>query len=408
MDFDPDHASPQFLIDTLGETPPEVIYLCFDGDDRVFQCLLDLTRAMTASRLRRTHIKVRLAAKPALARRWRSITGAAGSLLNIDFFGDTEHCYHPDEVLREAADETARAIHQTYAATFGGASDASRRPWESLPEPFRDANRQQADSLCIKLAVLGCVAVDGDTATTPPPVFTPDGDDLEQLSQAEHQRWSSERMSKGWRFGQQRDDARRLHPSLIPYAQLSELEQEKDRNAVRNLFRTGQTGGQRFVRRQFLCILTAAGETLDGLSTFIAQRHDPRRPMVLITSLLSSAEQQAAAIAITDYDAVIERVVPDCSQAATARGETPRDEFRNACLRALDTIAEWPVGQPELLQRVEQILYLPVAASSPVLPDADGYFHADVVAQMREALSRTPNCVCWSPHPEPSHENENH
>jgi ryanodine receptor 2 len=62
-----------------------------------------------------------------------------------------------------------------------------------------------------------------------PPQLTPL---LERLAENAHDAWARQRMSEGWRYGPARDDARREHPGLVPYAELSEAEKEYDRIAV--------------------------------------------------------------------------------------------------------------------------------------------------------------------------------
>jgi RyR domain len=54
----------------------------------------------------------------------------------------------------------------------------------------------------------------------------------EQLSRNAHEVWAQQRMAEGWRWGPQRDDARLLHPSLVPYEQLPESEKEYDRGTA--------------------------------------------------------------------------------------------------------------------------------------------------------------------------------
>jgi ryanodine receptor 2 len=54
----------------------------------------------------------------------------------------------------------------------------------------------------------------------------------EQLSENAHDIWSRQRLSDGWRYGPERNDAKKEHPSLIPYGDLSEQEKQYDRNAV--------------------------------------------------------------------------------------------------------------------------------------------------------------------------------
>ena len=51
----------------------------------------------------------------------------------------------------------------------------------------------------------------------------------ERLARNAHEVWAAERMAAGWRLGPERNDARKEHPSLIPYDELSEAEKDYDR-----------------------------------------------------------------------------------------------------------------------------------------------------------------------------------
>ena len=52
----------------------------------------------------------------------------------------------------------------------------------------------------------------------------------ELIAKNTHEVWSQGRIKEGWRYGEKRDDARKLHPCLIPYEELPESEKEYDRN----------------------------------------------------------------------------------------------------------------------------------------------------------------------------------
>ena len=52
------------------------------------------------------------------------------------------------------------------------------------------------------------------------------------LAENAHEVWASARSSEGWRYGSQRDEERKLHPSLVHYAQLPESEREYDQILV--------------------------------------------------------------------------------------------------------------------------------------------------------------------------------
>lgn len=55
---------------------------------------------------------------------------------------------------------------------------------------------------------------------------------LEQLAENTHETWAAQRIKEGWRFGPKRDDGKKEHPGLVPYAQLSESEKEYDRKTA--------------------------------------------------------------------------------------------------------------------------------------------------------------------------------
>ncbi len=54
----------------------------------------------------------------------------------------------------------------------------------------------------------------------------------ERLAENSHDLWARQRLGQGWSFGPQRDDAKKLHPCLVPYDQLPESEKEYDRIAA--------------------------------------------------------------------------------------------------------------------------------------------------------------------------------
>lgn len=47
-----------------------------------------------------------------------------------------------------------------------------------------------------------------------------------------HEEWAKRRIDDGWRYGPFRDEEQKLHPSLIPYVDLPEVEKEYDRITV--------------------------------------------------------------------------------------------------------------------------------------------------------------------------------
>lgn len=54
----------------------------------------------------------------------------------------------------------------------------------------------------------------------------------EKIAENVHDVWAAGRIADGWTYGEQRDDAQKKHPCLVPYDQLSESEKEYDRNTA--------------------------------------------------------------------------------------------------------------------------------------------------------------------------------
>jgi hypothetical protein len=54
----------------------------------------------------------------------------------------------------------------------------------------------------------------------------------EQLARNAHDLWARLRIEQGWRWGPERSDARKEHPSLVPYALLPESEKQADRDTA--------------------------------------------------------------------------------------------------------------------------------------------------------------------------------
>ena len=92
---------------------------------------------------------------------------------------------------------------------------------------------------------------------TPTPIFT-EGVSLpqelcalvEQLAENNHDHWARQRIAAGWTQGRQRDDARKTHPDLVPYADLPESEKDYDRASVVETLKVILTLGYEIVSKR--------------------------------------------------------------------------------------------------------------------------------------------------------------
>lgn len=60
----------------------------------------------------------------------------------------------------------------------------------------------------------------------------------ELLARNTHENWARQRIEDGWKYGPRRDDARKEHPNLVPYEELSEGDRDYDRRTAVQVLKT--------------------------------------------------------------------------------------------------------------------------------------------------------------------------
>ncbi|HZY68427.1 MAG TPA: RyR domain-containing protein, partial [Devosia sp.] len=158
---------------------------------------------------------------------------------------------------REAAhlmDRRARAVHEEYlegiresrGEDFGNAP--AEVEWERLPESFQDDNRNVADQMDYALACVFMMAEPGDGGAA----FT--WEETEVLSGVAHARWMAAKGIAGWKHGPVRDDAKMLHPDMIPYPELDDAAKQKDRDVTESIPDMAALAGETLFREMRLGI----------------------------------------------------------------------------------------------------------------------------------------------------------
>jgi hypothetical protein len=154
----------------------------------------------------------------------------------IEYFETLDETISIDVVVNEALDVTARTMHNAYLQTqlANGETlenNASLIPWSELPEHKKQANRNAAAHIDVKLRISNCVAVEKDE-DFPEAAFPPDDKTLAALAQLEHRRWMADKHLAGYSYGEKRDEDRMLHPDLVSWESLSERDRDKDRDNI--------------------------------------------------------------------------------------------------------------------------------------------------------------------------------
>ncbi len=217
----------------------------------------------------------------------------------------------PALLIDGSGDELARIIHERYRDTLAAqgrdpSDEPASQPWERLEDSYRQASRHQADHFWVKLAVTDCRAVMDDRVKAL--VLSPP--EVERLAIVEHERWAADRYLDGWSFGPVRDNARKIHPQLIPYADLSEPMKDLDRSAVLGLPTLAERLGLGIQRLLILGIQASGpacpvGRPLQSLVVALGQelrRRYPDRALVLAATLADPRERALVRELLQGYE----------------------------------------------------------------------------------------------------------
>ncbi|MCX6927568.1 MAG: RyR domain-containing protein [Verrucomicrobia bacterium] len=132
-------------------------------------------------------------------------------------------------------DEMAQEFHARYRAdNLRKIKPDNLKLWKDLPPTYQKANREQAAYV---IRILEAAGFGVRKAQGQPVIFqgfTPE--EIELMAELEHGRWNNERLHDGWRYGQTKDEDRKLNQCLVRWLDLPDGEdgvKKYDRTAVR-------------------------------------------------------------------------------------------------------------------------------------------------------------------------------
>ncbi len=218
--------------------PVSLAYVSVDDDARAMALAVSLQALFRREGWRAGPIFTRLANGGALPDVPAGLDGAGSA--GLVGFGATQDFAHAIGLFDSDTDAMPRMFHEAYRRTAPDHAVANL-PWEELAEELRESNRRLLIHLPAKLATAG-VDVASWLARTgselrkdgglPLPDLGSSPALLEKLAELEHARWMMERHLGGWQYGSTRDNARRIHPDLKPYADLDDKVRTYDRAMV--------------------------------------------------------------------------------------------------------------------------------------------------------------------------------
>ena len=178
-------------------------------------------------------------------KRWLGITAQlhvhlAEKVPGLVAFGERSESMRPEFVMKDRINRQARMMNDIYNEGSPNPTD-----WKDLSPFLRQSNIAAADHLIVKARYL----LDDETLTELNAqecrrayarfleLYETQAEALQKL---EHRRWVRFYQMYNWQYAPVRDNARRRHPLLLPYEQLSGEQQRKDAYAWKMLGRLGE------------------------------------------------------------------------------------------------------------------------------------------------------------------------
>ncbi|MGL4543389.1 MAG: RyR domain-containing protein, partial [Polymorphobacter sp.] len=224
------------------DVPITLVYVNLENDQRSLAAAISMQSLVRRQGWTIGPIFTRVSAHGALPD--QGIAGEVGQSAGLISFGSMYDFAAGIGLFESDPDALPRQFHESYRR---GAPEhaAANMPWEDLREEHRESNRRLVMHLPAKLASSGFDLRLWIDAQAAPGNFDPGGKNLssvpsfaadpvllERLAELEHERWMMERRLGGWQPGDKRDNVRRIHPDLRPYADLSEHSKQFDREII--------------------------------------------------------------------------------------------------------------------------------------------------------------------------------
>jgi hypothetical protein len=226
----PEFHEAKFLFDSKGQCNVKIIYICLGDSSLGLSAALTLYEKLKGQRI---PIVVRVIQDEGFAVLSREL-----KFENVYPFALLDETCKPREILSGMNELIARALHEEYVRqqkSFGHTPQTKPAisSWNELEEQYKESNRRQAYHVGVKLRAIGCgvtLLTDWDAELIK---FTPL--EVETMAEIEHIRWKKVMEDAGWKYGPIRDDDKKIHPSMIPWEELTEADKEINRNFIRKL-----------------------------------------------------------------------------------------------------------------------------------------------------------------------------
>ncbi len=216
-----------------GETPITAIFICVAADKDGFSTALLLHHYLGEKNI---PIIVRMNSDEGLASLLKEQNND-NTFSNLHSFGLWDQTCNAS-IIEGTTSIIAKAIHEEYFEEQKklGVLEYSKptmRPWDELDDDTKSSNLNTAHGVTIKIESVLCSF--SKLTDWEAPLFEFEPIEIIRLGMMEHDRWCKDRLNAGWKYNKERNDQKKLHPSLVSWAELSVEDKKKDFDNIMKL-----------------------------------------------------------------------------------------------------------------------------------------------------------------------------
>ena len=292
--------------------------ICHETDEENLARALGLRQILLSKKASNSAIFVRMQRSGGLAQLVHTDKGKPEIPDGIYPFGMLDSVLHADNILSPQLDEVARATHEMYVNEAASKNPDGPTPqsWSQLTQAERKQNLLKADHWPVRLRASRC-----ESSEQVVPVLELTEGEIELQASMEHNRYVDQKLSDGWRYGEERSSAAKTNPFLLSWDKLPEEQRERELREVSTQPDYFARKMARFVKRRLFIGVTGHRlnkmdvnnrKLLDQISqalVAIGESH-PVHQFIFLSPLAEGADRLVAELAMDILGARLQVLLP--------------------------------------------------------------------------------------------------
>lgn len=168
--------------------------------------------------------------------------------------------------------------------------EVGAKSFDELPSDVIVQSIKEARSVSRRLNLIGCELADAADPREAIGKFS--DEDLLDMAILEHEIWCEDKIAQGWKYGETKDNAKKITPFLVPWEKLSHENQKYNLEAVGNIPHLVESFGLKIVRRKLTLLCLERNKYLqNGVGYEYLDRTSWQINLILTNALVKSLNE---------------------------------------------------------------------------------------------------------------------